>query len=139
MSGDIEWKYKPEENNMLDNMLANIGEYIGGRMIRFVCEFAEPPSAEDAALMCAGKNEIDRLRAENAKLKDDVIGSANAIRMLTAENARQRAWIDGVMAQERHSLAAVPYAYAPCFAHPENAPTMKTVELITRPAPFEDK
>jgi len=64
---------------------------------------------------------------------------ADELDRLRAANARQRAWIDGVMGQERHSLAVVPYAFTAGFVPAEHALTTKTVELITRPAPFEDK
>ena len=69
----------------------------------------------------------------------DVVAMSHELDRLRAANARQRAWIDGVMGQEPHSLAAVPYVFAACFVPPEHALTTKTVELITRPAPFEDK
>ena len=55
---------------------------------------------------------------------------------LRAANARLQAWHDAVMGQERHSLAAVPYAYSPGFVPPEHAMTIKTVELIIRPQPL---
>lgn len=46
------WKFEPEKGNAL----ANIYEYTSdGRCVRFVCEFTEPPTAEDAALMVAAK------------------------------------------------------------------------------------
>ena len=50
MSDKRLWKYEPEDGNAL----AIIGEYTeDGRMIRFVCEFTDPPTEEDAALMAA--------------------------------------------------------------------------------------
>ena len=53
MSDKRIWKYEPED----ENELAFVGEYTDdGRMIRFVCTFADPPTEEDAALMVANKN-----------------------------------------------------------------------------------
>ena len=63
---------------------------------------------------------------------------ADEIDRLRAENARQRAWIDGVMAQG----AARVYGHdAYGFARikfPGDEPKLGT-ELITRPATLEDK
>jgi hypothetical protein len=65
MSDNRTWQYEPEAGSAV----ANICEYEGARCIRFVCEFIDPPSAEDAALMIAGKNEVAALRAELAELR----------------------------------------------------------------------
>lgn len=54
----------------------------------------------------------------------DIVAMSSEIDRLRAENARQRAWIDGVMAQDYRFF---PLDNTTCIA------------LITRPAPFEDK
>ena len=55
---------------------------------------------------------------------------------LRAANARLQAWHDAVMGQETHSIAPIPYTYAPGFVPPEHAMTIKTAELIIRPQPL---
>lgn len=69
-------------------------------------------------------------------VRNHLRGAADIIEALRAANARLQAWHDAVMGQERHSLAAVPYAYSPGFVPPEHAMTIKTVELIIRPQPL---
>lgn len=66
----------------------------------------------------------------------DVVAMSHELDRLRAANARLQAWHDAVMGQERHSLAAVPYAYSPGFVPPEHAMTIKTAELIIRPQPL---
>ena len=68
MSDNRMWVYEPEDTE--DSSVAFIGEHTDdGRMIRFVCEFIEPPSDADAALLVAGKNEAEALRARVAELE----------------------------------------------------------------------
>lgn len=55
---------------------------------------------------------------------------ADELDRLRAENARKQAWIDGVMAQRVVAHIVIPA---------DGVPDTGIVELITRPAPFEDK
>ena len=110
----------------------------------------------DAAAMyakqCAKqREEIDRLRAANAKLTDDVTGCSNAIRMLTEANARLQAecdrkqeWIDAVMGQDdaAHIMPsdlerfAGSETFAQCYSVAVGNPDENSVPLITRPQPL---
>lgn len=72
--------------------------------------------------------------------------SQECVRELRAANARKQAWIDGVMAQERKS-AQFQDAYGKWWncmderhrKDTEECGSFPMRDLITRPAPFEDK
>jgi hypothetical protein len=104
------------------------------------------PTADNAGQAAAVyAAECAKLREERDRLRADLNAAKTALENQIAHTteianlcARQRAWIDGVMAQG----AARVYGHdAYGFARikfPGDEPKLGT-ELITRPAPFEDK
>lgn len=91
-------------------------------------------------LRTAGRNDLADVVAINY---GKIVSLRNEIDRLRAENARQRAWIDGVMAQGAcyARQQGIEWMSGNAFRTTEvGAQTStRTIPLITRPAPFEDK